>query len=38
VENQLKYFYDVWGSDKTCDHMAVRWSWAFDWTKQVGGA
>lgn len=39
VEDQLKYFYDVWGSDKTYNHMAVGWSWAFDtpfsWTKQV---
>ena len=23
VEDQLKYFYDVWGSDKTYNHMAV---------------
>ena len=39
VEDQLKYFYDVWGSDKTYNHMAVAWSWAFDtpfsWTKQI---
>ena len=39
VEAQLKYFYDVWGSDKTYPHMAVGWSWAFDtpfpWTKQI---
>jgi len=39
VEDQLKYFYDVWGSDKTYCHMAVPWAWAFDtpfsWTKQV---
>jgi len=39
VEAQLKYFYDAWGSDKTYNHMAVPWSWAFDtpfsWTKQV---
>ncbi|MGB0087483.1 MAG: arylsulfatase [Rhodomicrobiaceae bacterium] len=39
VEDQLKYFYDVWGSDKTYNHMAVPWSWAFDtpfsWTKQI---
>ena len=39
VADQLKYFYDVWGSDKTYNHMAVAWSWAFDtpfsWTKQV---
>jgi arylsulfatase len=39
VEDQLKYFYDVWGSDQTYNHMAVPWSWAFDtpfsWTKQI---
>ena len=39
VEDQLKYFYDVWGSDKTYNHMAVPWAWAFDtpfsWTKQI---
>ena len=39
VEDQLKDFYDVWGSDKTYNHMAVPWTWAFDtpfsWTKQV---
>ena len=39
VDAQLKYFYDAWGSDKTYNHMAVPWSWAFDtpfaWTKQV---
>jgi arylsulfatase len=39
VEAQLKYFYDVWGSDKTYNHMAVPWTWAFDtpfsWTKQI---
>jgi arylsulfatase len=39
VEVQLKYFYDVWGSDKTYNHMAVGWAWAFDtpfsWTKQI---
>ena len=32
-------FYDVWGSDKTYNHMAVPWAWAFDtpfsWTKQI---
>src|SRR5262249_672100 len=30
---------DVWGTDKTYNHMAVPWTWAFDtpyrWTKQV---
>ncbi|MEP9348616.1 arylsulfatase [Xanthobacter sp. KR7-225] len=39
VEDQLKYFYDVWGSDRTYNHMAVPWTWAFStpfsWTKQV---
>jgi arylsulfatase len=39
VEAQLKYFYDVWGTDRTYNHMAVPWSWAFDtpfsWTKQI---
>ena len=39
VEDQLKYFYDAWGSDKTYPHMAVGWTWAFDtpfsWTKQI---
>src|SRR5207245_9526138 len=39
VEDQLRYFYDVWGSDKTYPHMAVPWSWAFDtpfsWMKQI---
>ncbi len=39
VEDQLKYFYDVWGSDETYPHMSVAWSWAFDtpfkWTKQI---
>jgi arylsulfatase A-like enzyme len=39
VAVQLKNFYDVWGSDRTYNHMAVGWAWAFDspfsWTKQV---
>jgi arylsulfatase A-like enzyme len=39
VEDQLKYFYGVWGSDQTYPHMAVAWTWAFDtpfsWTKQI---
>ncbi|MEW6532376.1 MAG: arylsulfatase [Thermodesulfobacteriota bacterium] len=39
VEDQLKYFYEVWGTDKTYSHMAVGWAWAFDtpfsWTKQI---
>ena len=39
VEEQLKNFYDIWGTDQTYNHMAVPWAWAFDtpfpWTKQV---
>ncbi len=39
VEDQLKYFYDAWGTNKTYNHMAVAWAWAFDtpfsWTKQI---
>jgi arylsulfatase A-like enzyme len=39
VEAQLKNFYDDWGTDKTYNHMAVPWAWAFDtpftWTKQI---
>jgi len=39
VEQQLKYFYDIWGSEKTYNHMSVGWAWAFDtpfsWTKQI---
>ena len=39
VEDQLKYFYDAWGTNMTYPHMAVAWSWAFDtpfsWTKQI---
>jgi len=39
VEDQLKYFFDAWGSDQTYPHMAVGWTWAFDtpfsWTKQI---
>jgi arylsulfatase len=39
VEMQLKEFYDVWGTNKTYNHMAVGWAWAFDtpfsWTKQI---
>src|SRR6266853_6347754 len=30
VERQLKQFYDTWGTDKTYNHMAVGWTWAFD--------
>jgi arylsulfatase A-like enzyme len=37
VDAQLK-FYDVWGTDKTYNHMSAGWSWAFDtpfdWFKQ----
>ncbi len=39
VADQLKYFYDVWGTDKTYNHYAVPWAWALDtpfkWTKQI---
>jgi arylsulfatase len=39
VEEQLKRFYDVWGTDQTYNHMSIGWAWAFDtpfsWTKQV---
>jgi arylsulfatase len=39
VPDQLKYFYDVWGTERTYNHMAVGWTWAFDtpfsWTKQI---
>ncbi len=39
VADQLKDFYDVWGTDRTYPHMAVGWTWAFDtpysWTKQI---
>lgn len=39
VSVQLEKFYDVWGTDKTYNHMAVPWTWAFDtpfsWTKQI---
>jgi arylsulfatase A-like enzyme len=39
VEVQLKDFYDAWGTDRTYNHMAVGWAWAFDtpfsWTKQI---
>lgn len=39
VKQQLKEFYEEWGSDKTYPHMAVGWTWAFDtpfkWTKQI---
>ena len=39
VADQLKDFYDAWGSNETNPHMTVAWSWMFDtpfsWTKQV---
>jgi arylsulfatase A-like enzyme len=39
VDVQLKNFYDVWGTDRTYNHMSIGWAWAFDtpfsWTKQV---
>ena len=39
VKDQLKLFYDLWGSNMTYPHMAVPWAWAFDtpfsWTKMV---
>jgi arylsulfatase len=39
VEQQLKLYYDVWGTDRTYNHMAVPWAWMFDcpfaWTKQI---
>jgi arylsulfatase len=39
VEAQLKLFYDIWGSDRTYNHMTVGWTWAFctpfSWTKQI---
>lgn len=37
VEAQMK-FYDVWGTERTYNHMSAGWSWAFDtpfsWFKQ----
>ncbi|MCA1407256.1 sulfatase-like hydrolase/transferase [Ensifer sp. IC3342] len=39
VADQLKRFYDVWGTDRTYPHYSVGWAWAFDtpfkWTKQI---
>jgi arylsulfatase len=36
---QLERYYHDWGSDKTYNHMAVGWTWAFNtpypWTKQI---
>jgi arylsulfatase len=41
AEVQLK-FYDVWGTDRTYNHMSAGWSWAFDapfsWFKQNASA
>lgn len=41
VADQLKNFYEIWGTDKTYPHMSIGWSWAFDtpfkWTKQIAG-
>ncbi|PZQ95610.1 MAG: arylsulfatase [Cereibacter sphaeroides] len=41
VADQLKSFYDIWGTEYTYNHMSVAWSWAFDtpfkWTKQIAG-
>lgn len=39
VAVQLERYYDAWGSERTYNHMAVGWTWAFStpyrWTKQV---
>jgi arylsulfatase len=39
VDLQLKRFYDIWGTDRTYNHMSIGWAWAFDtpfsWTKQI---
>jgi hypothetical protein len=39
VDVQLKNFYDDWGTEKTYNHMAAGWAWAFNtpfsWVKQV---
>jgi arylsulfatase len=39
VADQLKNFYDTWGSAETFPHFAVPWAWALDtpfkWSKQV---
>ena len=36
VEDQIKYFYDFWGSDTTYPHMAVPWTRAFDTRSRFG--
>ncbi len=39
VKDQLKHFYDAWGTEKTYGHMSAHWAWAFDtpysWFKQI---
>jgi arylsulfatase len=39
VEVQLAKYYDVWGTEKTYNHMSAHWAWAFDtpfsWFKQI---
>jgi arylsulfatase A-like enzyme len=39
VEAQLRKYYDVWGTEKTYNHMSAHWAWAFDtpfsWFKQI---
>ena len=39
VADQLKNFYDLWGSAQTFPHFAVPWSWTFatpfKWQKQI---
>ncbi len=39
VAEQLERFYDLWGTDRTYNHIATPWAWAFDtpfsWTKQI---
>jgi arylsulfatase len=39
VEDQLKLYYDDWGTEKTYNHMSAHWAWAFDtpypWVKQI---
>jgi arylsulfatase A-like enzyme len=39
VAEQLAKYYDVWGTEKTYNHMSAHWAWAFDtpytWFKQI---
>jgi arylsulfatase len=39
VAAQLDKYYDVWGTEKTYNHMSAHWAWAFDtpfsWFKQI---